>query len=423
MNKNISCIILAAGEGRRMNSSLPKVLHPICGRPMLVYVLDLVKKLGIKNTVIVVGHKQDYVKRYLPKNIIKNIKITLQDKLLGTADAVRKAMPALKGFKGAVLVLYADNPLLTIDTAKKLIQHHIENNFSATLLTAKLENPSGYGRILRDTRNCIAKIVEENEANDFEKEIKEINTGIVCFDKGKLTQVLKEIKPQNKKKEYYLTDAVELLYKKGEVVGALKVKEIDEALGVNSQSELAKADKIMRARIIKRHFDNGVRIKDPQSTFIDWDVKIGKDTEIYPFTVIESGVKIGSRCQIGPFCHLRQGTRLGNGVVAGNFLEIVRSQVSDETLIKHFAYIGDTFIGKKVNIGAGTVTANFDGKNKNKTVIKEGAFIGSHTVFVSPVKVGRHSSTGAGSVVTKNSVIGDNTTVIGVPAKILKQGK
>jgi len=419
MKKNISCIILAAGEGTRMKSSLPKVLHTICGRVMIAYVLDLVKKLGIKNTVIVVGHKQDYVKKYLPKNV----KIAVQDKLLGTADAVKRAVPLLKNFKGTVLVLYADNPLLTVDTVKKLLKYHNENNFVATLLTTKVENPLGYGRIWRDKCNCISRIIEEKEANDFEKETKEINTGIICFDKDKLAGVLREIRPHNRKKEYYLTDAVEAFYKKGDIVEALKIKEIDEALGVNSQEELAKANKIMHKRILKKHLEKGIRIKNPETTFIDWDVEIGQDTEIYPFTVIESGVRIGKRCHIGPFCHLREGVRLGNDVIAGNFLEIVRSQISDETLIKHFSYIGDSFVGKKVNIGAGTVTANFDGKNKNKTIIKDKSFIGSDTVLVAPVKIGKNSRTGAGCVVTKNSSIGDNTTVVGVPAKLLKRGK
>ncbi|MDD5045264.1 MAG: NTP transferase domain-containing protein [Candidatus Omnitrophica bacterium] len=419
MKKSIACIILAAGEGTRMKSSVPKVLHTICGRPMISYVLDLVKRSGIKNTVIVVGHKQNYVKNYLPKGI----KIAVQNKLLGTADAVKRAMPALKSFKGTVLVLYADNPLLKAETVKKLLKHHNENNFAATLLTAKLEDPSGYGRIVRDKCNCITKIIEQKEANDFEKEIKEINTGIICFDKNKLTAALKLIRAHNKKKEYYLTDAVEIFYQKGDIVGALKIKGINEALGVNSQGELARANKVMQRRILRKHLENGIRIKDPQSTFIDWDVEIGQDTEIYPFTVIERGAKIGKRCHIGPFCHLRENVKLGNDVTAGNFLEIVRSQIGDGTFIKHFSYVGDTFVGKSVNIGAGTVTANFDGKKKNRSIIKDGSFIGSDTVLVSPVKVGRNARTGAGSIVTKNSVISDGTTVAGVPAKILKRGK
>ncbi|MCM8763184.1 MAG: NTP transferase domain-containing protein, partial [Candidatus Omnitrophica bacterium] len=245
--KNICCVILAAGEGTRMKSRVPKVLHPICGRPMIAYTIDLVKKLGIKNTIVVLGHKEREIRKYLPPNI----KIAVQKKLLGTADALKSALSLLKGFKGTLLVLYADNPLLTPETVKGLLKHHRENNFSATLLTANLENPSGYGRILRDKYNCVRKIVEEGEANDFEKEIKEINTGIMCFAKDKLISAIAKIRAHNKKKEYYLTDAVEILYKKGEIIGTLKTKQTDEVWGVNSQEDLAKANNVMRQRILK----------------------------------------------------------------------------------------------------------------------------------------------------------------------------
>ncbi|MDD5236697.1 MAG: sugar phosphate nucleotidyltransferase, partial [Candidatus Omnitrophica bacterium] len=219
-----------------MKSSVPKVLHTICGRPMISYVLDLVKRSGIKNTVIVVGHKQNYVKNYLPKGI----KIAVQNKLLGTADAVKRAMPALKSFKGTVLVLYADNPLLKAETVKKLLKHHNENNFAATLLTAKLEDPSGYGRIVRDKCNCITKIIEQKEANDFEKGIKEINTGIICFNKDKLAALLKDVKPNNLKKEFYLTDVIGLFHKKEYLIERVKVLDINETLGINSRVELAR---------------------------------------------------------------------------------------------------------------------------------------------------------------------------------------
>lgn len=419
MNNNIAVVILAAGKGTRMKSNLPKVLHTIAGRPMIEYVFDLVKKLNLQKKIIVTGHKQEWIKKYVPSGVTT----VVQRRLLGTGDALKSAMRCLKNFKGTVLVLYADNPLLTVETLKKLIQRHKENNNAATLLTARLENPSGYGRIFRDKYNCITRIIEEKDANDYEKEIKEINTGIICFDKDKLLQALAKLRPDNRKKEYYLTDVIEILHKEEAVIDALKIKDIDEALGINSQEDLARAGRIMQKRILKMHMQKGINIQDAETTFIDWGVLIGRDSKIFPFTVIQRGVRIGRRCSIGPFCHLREGTVLGNDVTAGNFLEVVRTRISNSVFVKHFAYLGDSFIGKGVNIGAGSVTANFDGRSKFKTVIKDNAFIGSDTVLVAPVTVGRNASTGAGSVVVKNSKVKDNTVVAGVPAKVLKRGK
>lgn len=419
MNKNIGCIILAAGKGTRMKSSIPKVLHTICGRPMLNYVLELAKSLRIKKAVIVLGHKAREVKELLPADI----KVVTQKKLLGTADAVRQALPLLKNFNGTVLVLYADNPLLKLRTIKKLLKHHIENNLDATLLTAKMEMPAGYGRILRDKYSSICGIVEEKDADDFQRNIQEINTGIVCFSKDRLSSALKYVEPNNRKKEYYLTDTIGILYNRGGLIGSVQLSDINEALGINSRQDLAKANSIMRKRINQELMEKGVTIVDPESTFISYGTRIGEDTAIYPFTVIEKDVRIGKHCLIGPFAHLREGTYLGDGVVAGNFLEIVRSKVFSKTLAKHFCYIGDSRIGRSVNIGAGVVTANFDGRKKNITVISDKAFIGSDTVLVAPVKVGKEAKTGAGSVVTRNKNVPDGSLVAGVPARPLKKGQ
>jgi bifunctional UDP-N-acetylglucosamine pyrophosphorylase/glucosamine-1-phosphate N-acetyltransferase len=417
MKRSIACIILSAGKSTRMKSSLPKVLHPICARPMLEYVIDLVKDLKVDKTVAVLGYKHEDVRAVLPKEI----KVAIQKRLIGTADAVKEAMPLLKGFKGTILILYGDNPLLKKDTIKSLLKQHIENDFDATLLTALIGKPAGYGRILRDKYDSIYGIMEEKDANDVEKDIKEINTGIMCFNKDSLSYALKRIRPNNSKKEYYLTDAIDIIYKKGGLIDGVKVEDVNEALGINSRSELAVAYQIVQQRINEKLMKEGVTIVDPKTTFISYGTKIGLDSTIYPFTVIERNVKIGKRCAVGPFIRLRPGTVLENDVAVGNFLEIVRSRVREKTKARHFGYIGDTQIGKHVNIGAGTVTANFDGKKKNTTIIEDNVFIGSDTVLVAPVKVGKGAKTGAGSVVTKNRNIPRGAVAVGVPARLLKK--
>lgn len=415
--ENIACIILAAGKSTRMKSSIPKVLHQLCGRPVFAYVLDLVRDLRIARVTAVLGYKHELVQ----KIVDAKINIVIQKKLLGTADAVKQALLKLKDFKGTILVLYADNPLLTKETIKNLLKHHVENKLDATLLTAEVEKPAGYGRILRDKYFSISGIIEEKDADDFQKEIKEINTGIMCFNKDRLVSALKRVSPDNRKREYYLTDVIGIIHKNGGLVDNIRVGDLNEALGINSRLDFAKVYKIMQQKINEKLMKAGVAIIDPQTTFISCDAKIGSDTAIYPFTVIERGVKIGKNCSIGPFVHLREGTSIGNDAVAGNFLEIARSTLSAKVIAKHFCYLGDSRIGDSVNIGAGTVTANFDGKNKNVTVIKDKAFIGSDTVLVAPVKIGKGAKTAAGSVVLRNQDVADNVVVAGVPAKPLRR--
>jgi bifunctional UDP-N-acetylglucosamine pyrophosphorylase/glucosamine-1-phosphate N-acetyltransferase len=413
---NIACIVLAAGKGERMKSGIPKALHLICARPMLGYVLDLVKSLRINKVIFVLGFRHEQVKSLLKPGA----KVVIQKRLMGTADAVRRAFPLLRNFKGTVLVLYADNPLLKKETVEKLIACHIKNNSAATLLTSRIDKPTGYGRILRDKYSSISGIIEEKDADDFQKEIKEINTGAICFNKDRLFDGLKYIRLNQRKKEYYLTDIIEIFYKKGFLVDSTSISDINEALGINSRVDLAKANSIMQQRINEDFMKEGITIVDPASTFISYGTKIGRDSVIYPFTVIERDVRIGKRCFLGPFIHLREGTHLEDDVKAGNFLEIVRSRISCGTLAKHFAYIGDSRIGRLVNIGAGCVTANFNGKKKNITVIKDKAFLGSDTVLVAPVKIGRAAKTGAGSVVVKHRNVPDKAVVVGAPAEPLK---
>ncbi|MDD5130555.1 MAG: NTP transferase domain-containing protein [Candidatus Omnitrophica bacterium] len=415
IKKELAVIILAAGKSTRMKSELPKVLHKLCGRPMLGYVLDLVASLKPARVVAVLGYKQELVRKIIPRGI----EIVIQKKLIGTADAVKAGLTALKGFKGTVLILYGDSPLLKKQTLKKLLDYHSENNVDATLLTAQLKEPFGYGRIMRDKYSGICGIVEEKDADEVQKDIKEINTGIMAFKKDKLLSNLGKIRPNNRKKEYYLTDIIGIFAKKDYLVDGLKIKDAQEALGINTRAELAKANSIVQKEINEKLMQEGVTIVDPASTFINFGTKIGKDTVIYPFTVIERDVKIGKRCFVGPFAHLRDGVRLADDVTAGNFIEMVRSRIGAKTFVKHFSYLGDSSVGANVNIGAGTVTANFDGQNKNYTVIKDNVKIGSDTVIVAPVKIGRFAVTGAGTVVIKN--IPDKAVAVGVPGRILKK--
>lgn len=411
--KNLAVIILAAGKGTRMKSETPKVLHPVCGRPMIGYVLDLANVLKANRVIAVLGYKHREVREFIGADA----EIVIQRKLRGTADAVRQAMPLLKGFSGTVLVLCADSPLLKKESIDKLVEYHRKNSPACTLLTASVDKPSGYGRIIRDRFFAISAIVEERDADEFQKDIKEINTGIACFDKDDLDFALKKIKPNNAKKEYYLTDAVNIFYEKCRLTEDVRLEDVNESIGINSRVDLAKASSLMQKRINEEFMQRGVTIVHSDSVFIDYGAQIGGDTVIYPFTVIEKGVKIGKRCLLGPFAHLREGTRIDNEVLIGNFLEITRSELGQNTIAKHFSYLGDVKIGKNVNIGAGTVTANFDGKKKHPTVIKDNAFIGSDTILIAPVRVGKDAKTGAGSVVLSNNNIADNSVVAGVPAR------
>jgi bifunctional UDP-N-acetylglucosamine pyrophosphorylase/glucosamine-1-phosphate N-acetyltransferase len=417
MAKGIAAIILAAGKGKRMQSDIPKVLHPVCGRPMLLYIFDLLRQLRIAEAVTVVGYKAEAVKKVLPAGA----KAARQKRPLGTADAVRAGLGRLSRRANTVLALYGDAPLLKAQTLKLLLQQHARNNAAATILTAQADEPKGYGRILRDKYAAICGIVEDADADSFEKEIKEVNTGIICFQRDKLASSLKAIRRNRRKKEFYLTDIIALFYKRGWLVEGVKLSDIKEAMGINSRVDLAQADALMRRRLNEEWMGKGVTIVDPASTFISFGASIGRESIIYPFTVVAPGVKIGRRCLIGPFVHLREGTRIEDNCLLGNFVEVVRSALGRDTWAKHFCYLGDSRVGKRVNIGAGTVTANFDHSRKNTTVIKDNAFIGSDTVLVAPVKIGRGAKTGAGAVVAKRTHVPDGSVVVGVPARLLKK--
>ncbi len=412
--RTLHVIILAAGEGTRMKSELPKVMHPICGRPMIAYALDLAAAAGAKQPIVILGHGAEAVKPLLPKEA----KVVIQPKPLGTGDAVLAAKKALGGLAGDVLILYADTPLVRRQTVQRLIESHFKTSATCTLLTAHLADPSGYGRILRNETGQIAGIVEDAEAHGIQRAIREINVGpLVCHTQA-LVEALTAIPPSPSKKELYLTQVVTHIAKQeGAKIQAAKVEEIVEALGINSRAELARAIGVIRQRILEAHLHNGVTIMDPQSTFIDHGVTIGIDSVIHPCTVIETGVSIGKRCAIGPFARLRSGTAIAEGVRVGNFAELVRTKLGPRVRMQHVSYLGDATVEEDVNIGAGTITANYDGTAKHPTHIGKGAFIGSDTILIAPVKIGAGAVTGAGSVVTSGHDVPAKGVVAGVPAR------
>jgi len=373
---------------------------------------------GASRIFVVAGHGLEQVRKILPKDVT----LVHQEERLGSGHAVHVAEKALSSVTGSLLVLYCDTPLLKKETLRALVRNHREAKTDATLLSVRLSEPSGYGRVILKRDRFVERIVEHNDATDEEKKVGQVNVGCYVFDKKKLFAALRQVKQNPKKKEYYLTDAVGALAANGSVE-AIDAPDAEETHGVNDRAELARADRILRRRILNGWMESGVGIRDPKSTFIDSDVRLGQDTVLLPHTVIEEGSVIGERCVIGPFAHIRGGSRIGDRTVIGNFVEVVRSTVGCDTQIKHLSYIGDARIGDGVNIGAGTITANYDGKKKHQTVIRDRAQIGSGTIFVAPVTVGRGARTGAGAVVTKGTKIRDQRVYVGVPAKELERRK
>ncbi len=413
---DLAIIILAAGRGTRMRSKLPKALHSVCGKPMLWFLLRNAKTLKPKKTVVVAGFGLKEVRAFVGADA----QIVAQKRLLGSGDAVNQCRAALKGFAGKVLVLYCDTPLVSLDTLKKLLAHQKEHATACTLLSVELDNPSSYGRIKRISGGSVIKIVEANDADAEEKKNREVNVGCYVFDAEKLFTALSHVRRNPNKKEYYLTDVIEILAASG-TVSAIATEDRDEVTGVNSRKDLARVEEIMQRRILEDWMEKGVHVRDPKSTAVDAGVEIGAQTTIASHTVIEDSCRIGERCQIGPFARVRGGSVIGNDAVIGNFVEIVRSRIGQGASIKHLSYIGDAEVGRSVNIGAGTITANYDGKKKHKTIIQDGAQLGSGTVLVAPVRIGKNAKTGAGAVVTSGCHVAAKTTVVGVPAKVLKK--
>lgn len=399
---DIKSVILAAGKGTRMKSNLPKVLHEILGKALVAYVLDSVKRITNENFVIV-GHHAEEVEKYVISHY-ENAKTVLQSPQLGTGHAVSMVCPMLENYSGQVLILCGDTPLITEDTLKKFVEYHRENKSDITVMSAIFENPTNYGRIVRDSDNSLKCIVEEKDATLEQKAIKEVNAGIYCINWAKVKSAFSQLTSNNAQGEYYLTDIIEWGKKNGLSVNAYIMENNIETFGINSRVQLAEALNLLQKRINEKHMINGVTIVDPETTYISADTEIGQDTIIYPSTYIEGENKIGSNCKIGPMAHLRGGVEIGDYCKIGNFVEVKKAKIASHTNAGHLSYIGDSEIGSYVNIGAGTITANYNPltKVKSKTVLEDNVKIGSNTVLVAPVKVEEGANVGALSVITKN---------------------
>lgn len=428
---NTYAVILAAGQGTRMKSKLYKVLHPVCGMPMVEHVANNVQQLGVEKIVTVVGHGAEKVQQQLGKKS----EYALQEEQLGTAHAVQQAASMIEGLPGTTLVVCGDTPLIRPETMEALLSHHAETAAKATILTAIAENPTGYGRILRDEAGSVSKIVEQKDASAEEQQVNEINTGTYCFDNETLFEALKQVSNHNAQGEYYLPDVIEILQKQGEVVAAYATDSFDETLGVNDRVALSQAEGIMRRRIAEKHMRAGVTIIDPATAYISAEAVIGADTIIQPNVTIEGNSVIGEDCiitsnshisnstigsrteirsshvydskvgedtAVGPFAHLRPETELGNRVKIGNFVEVKKSTVGNGSKVSHLSYIGDALVGTNVNIGCGSITVNYDGKNKHLTTIEDDSFIGCNSNLVAPVTVGKGSFVAAGSTISKD---------------------
>lgn len=396
MKENIMAIVMAAGKGTRMKSKKSKLVQKIYGKEIVKRAVENAENAGVSDIVAVVGYQKEEVMAVLGDTV----KYAYQDDMLGTGHAVLQAKEYLQGKKGRVLVLNGDVPLLRPETLNKLLEKSIENKEHATLLTAIYDNPYGYGRIIRDEGGNVSAIVEEKDTTDDQKEIKEINAGIYCFDIEELLAALEELKPNNAQGEYYITDVIGIMNKKGLKTGAVVVEDNTEILGVNDRIQLEMLTKVLQMRVNTELMKSGVTIEDINTTYIYDGVKIGMDTVIHPNTIIKSDVEIGEDCEIGPNSYIREGCRLANKVKIGSFVEIKKAIIGEGTKVPHLSYMGDCEIGEKCNIGCGTITCNYDGLHKSKTIIGNHSFIGSNTNLVAPVTLGNETFVAAGSTIT-----------------------
>ncbi len=427
----LAAVILAAGKGTRMKSELPKVLHHICGQPMLGHVLNAVAGAGVTRTVVVAGFGFKQVADFVGNNA----RVVLQEEQLGTAHALLQAGVELSYFPGDLLVVCGDTPLLRANTLARLAQTHSATGAAATLLTAGMDDPTGYGRVIRTSDGSVSRIVEQKDATPEELKVKEINTGVYCFKGPGLFEALKEISPANAQGEYYLTDIIQIFVRKGLLVQAVLLEDHREVQGINDRIQLAQGEGLLRRRVLEELMAGGVTVMDPNSTYVDQGVRVGPDSILFPFTFLQGDTDIGSGCTIGPgtnitdcsigneveiqysvvtgssignstvvgpYAYIRPGTIIGDHAKVGDFVEIKKSTVGNGSKIPHLSYVGDAVIGEKVNVGAGTITCNYDGKNKYQTVLEDGAFIGSNTNLVAPVRVGPNAVVAAGSTITRD---------------------
>lgn len=400
----LKSIILAAGKGTRMKSNLPKVLHKIFSRTLLDYVVDAANGTEmIDENFVIVGHQAEVVEEHL-KNNYSNVKTILQSPQLGTGHAVSMVVPFLQDFDGEVIILCGDTPLITSNTLKDFVEAHKKMNSDITVMSAIFENPANYGRILRGEDNSLRAIVEEKDANDEQKNIKEINAGIYCLNWAKVKNAFKELKSDNAQNEYYLTDIIKWGNSNDLRVNAHILNNNEEIFGINSKLNLEEAAHLLNERTLNHYMIEGVTVVDKSNTWIDPLTTIGSDTIIYPSTYIEGKNVIGNNCKIGPFAHLRGNVNIKDNVKIGNFVEVKNTTIDSDTNACHLSYLGDSEIGSNVNIGAGTITANYNPltKVKSKTVIEDNVKIGSNSVLVAPVTVERGANVGALSVITKN---------------------
>lgn len=428
--KTITTIVLAAGEGKRMYSKLPKVLHKVCGKSMLEHVMDCAREAAGSEPVVVIGHGAEKVRETLPF-----ISYVVQEEQLGTGHAVMQAESYIAD--GDVLVLCGDTPLLRAETIKSMIESHREAGNTATILTALMENPFGYGRIIRNQKqqNIVESIVEEKDATEEQRAIHEINSGILMFDGKELDSALKELGNDNAQGEYYLTDVIEIFRKRGHLIGGFIAEDNNEILGVNNKAQLSDAEQIMNTRIVRSHMLNGVTIKKPNDVYIEADVKIGRDSVILPGcylegktvigedciigpdsklsnAIVDNGVKIefsvvndssiGEGTTVGPFAYMRPGNVVGKHCKVGDFVEMKNSTFGDNTKASHLAYIGDGDVGSNVNLGCGIIFVNYDGVKKYRSTIADGAFVGCNSNLISPVKIGAGAYVAAGTTVTRD---------------------
>lgn len=404
LNKKVKSVVLAAGKGTRMKSALPKVLHTMFNKPLLGYVLDAVNDTClIDENFVIVGHEAEKVEKYVTSSY-SNAKCILQYPQNGTGDAVNKATPYLKDFNGYIVVVCGDTPLISAETLKDFIETHDKNNSDLTVMSAIFENPTNYGRIIRNSENKFVAIVEEKDATIEQKSVKEVNAGIYCITRETVWEAFENLKNNNAQGEYYLTDIVKWAVEKGLNVRSYILNDNEEIFGINSKLQLAEATKMMNKKSLERLMNEGVQITDVDSTFISPETIIGRDTVVLPNVYISGKNTIGKNCKIGPFAHIRDGAEIGDNVRIGNFVEIKKSVIKSNTNVSHLSYIGDSELGSKVNIGAGTITANYNpiSKVKSKTVIKDGANTGSNSVLVAPVTINENASVGALSVITKD---------------------